>query len=187
MRVVVFFLHSQRWSHLPCSHLVTAWSSWQWQLLLYVPTPTVRCQQADCDTFQVSFYRSPFIHLLELGALVQRSDLHKYVMHGELLGMVYLKLGNDFPHSQSFPFDKVSQWFVCLRLCLPPIAMCFVQLKSLALRVLLPTCSIRPAALRGLRPCQNTIWNVSSTSLESNGFHWTELWPAVCRQSVTYW
>lgn len=38
-----------------------------------------------------------------------------------------------------------------------------------------------------LRPCQNPIWNVSNTSLESNGFHWTELWPAVCRQSVTYW
>lgn len=38
-----------------------------------------------------------------------------------------------------------------------------------------------------LRPCQNPIWNMSSTSLESNGFHWTELWPAVCRQSVTYW
>ncbi|KAL7840717.1 hypothetical protein AOLI_G00260400 [Acnodon oligacanthus] len=40
-----------------------------------------------------------------------------------------------------------------------------------SLRVLLPTCSIRPAALWGLRPCQNPIWNVSSTSLESNGFH----------------
>lgn len=43
------------------------------------------------------------------------------------------------------------------------------------------------ASMVQLRLCQNPIWPVSSTSLESNGFHWTELWPSVCRQSVTYW
>lgn len=80
--------------------------------------------------------------------------------------------------------------------CAPALSLCL----SSAWLILL-TCSLHPsssplcvpatlgctASWVQLRPCQNPIWNVSSTSLESNGFHWTELWPAVCRQSVTYW